>query len=180
MPVVETLSLGELLQLLIVIANRIQNLTYQGPPPAAPPRQPPLRQPFICEFHCQLCQAPCNRNKAGHSHHRCGAHPLSLRGNNLDFRTPPFSDNGTCLDDSIYPGDLEPISAKRSRMSAPSKAQSGTKSDTLVKVKQSSSSAIVLRLWSQIVELLAPHSQLIRDIMLCVFICLEKLFYIFW
>ena len=50
-------------------------------------------------------------------------------------------------------------------MSAPSKAQSGTKSDTLVRVKQSSSSAIVLRLWSQIVELLAPHSQLIRDIM---------------
>ena len=93
------------------------------------------------------------------------AHPLSLRGNNLNFGTPPFLDNGTCLEDSIYPGDLEPISAKRSRMSAPSKAQSGTKSDALVRVKQSSSSAIVLRLWSQIVELLAPHSQLIRDIM---------------
>ena len=73
-PLVETLTLGELLQLLIFIVNRIQALTYQTPPPVTPPAQPPLRAPFVCEFHCQLCQAPCNRNKAGHSHHRCGLH----------------------------------------------------------------------------------------------------------
>jgi len=74
-PIVETLTLGELLQLLIFIVNRIQALTYQTPPPVTPPAQPPLRAPFVvCEFHCQLCQAPCNRNKAGHSHHRYGLH----------------------------------------------------------------------------------------------------------
>ena len=93
------------------------------------------------------------------------AHPQSLRCDNVAFNNHSGLAQVTHSLDSGYPDDRESGPSKRCRMSAPSQTQSGTKSDVLVRVKQSSSSSIVLRLWSQIVELLTPYSQLIRDVM---------------
>ena len=93
------------------------------------------------------------------------AHPQSLRFDNVAFSNHSSLEQGMHSIDSGYPDDRESGPSKRCRMSAPSKTQSGTKSDALVRVKQSSSSNIVLRLWSQIAELLTPYSQLIRDVM---------------
>ena len=90
---------------------------------------------------------------------------MSLRSNSFDSMPPHFGEHNTGSMDSIGISDVKPHLAKRPRMAVPSQAQSGAKSDALVRVKQSSSSAIVLRLWVQLVDLLAPYSQLIRDVM---------------
>ena len=77
LPIVQTLTLAELIQLLIVIANRIQLLsgppcnTYT-PPPRARPQQEPVGG--FCGCQCMICGAPCGRQKAGHTHHRCYQH----------------------------------------------------------------------------------------------------------
>ena len=91
------------------------------------------------------------------------AHPQSLRFDNVAFSNHSSLEQGMHSIDSGYPDDRESGPSKRCRMSAPSKTQSGTKSDALVRVKQSSSSSVVLRLWSQIEELLTPYSQLITQ-----------------
>lgn len=93
------------------------------------------------------------------------AHPQSLRFDSVAFSNHLSLEQRMHSTDSGYPDDRESGPSKRCRMSAPSKTQSGTKLDALVRVKQSSSSSVVLRLWSQIVELLTPYSQLIRDVM---------------
>ena len=75
LPIVQTLSLANLIQLLIITANRIQLLS--GPPCstyAPPPRTRPLREPAQCGCQCMICGAPCATQKAGHTHHRCYQH----------------------------------------------------------------------------------------------------------
>ena len=123
---------------------------------------------LVLHYHCQSFCIQRHRAQlktGGLPLPKPRAHPQSLRFDTVAFSTHSSLEQGTHSIDSGYPDDRESGPSKRCRMSALSQTQSGTKSDALVRVKQSSSSNIVLRLWSQIVELLTPYSQLIRDIM---------------
>ena len=71
--IVPTLSLADLIQLLIIIANRIQLLNGQANHVPPPPVRP-ARAPGICGCDCMICGAPCGRQKPGHAHHRCYQH----------------------------------------------------------------------------------------------------------
>ena len=75
LPLVQNLTLAELLQLLIIIANRMQVLTAPPPPAYHPPqRNNPVRGQQLCGFPCMIYGAPCGRKKEGHNHHRCYQH----------------------------------------------------------------------------------------------------------
>ena len=67
LPLVQTLTLAELIQLLIVIANRIQLLQVPPPPVYNPPQRPqPARGQQLYGFPCMFCGALCGGQKEGH------------------------------------------------------------------------------------------------------------------
>ena len=70
------------------------------------------------------------------------------------FRTFP------CQADAVS----RPVGPKRLRMSAPSSKQATPASDVLMRVKQPSQCMLVNKLWDELLSVLLPYSQLLRDI----------------
>ena len=176
MPLVQTLTLAELIELLIVIANRIQLLQVPPHPVYNPPQRPrPARGQQLYGFPCMFCGAPCGGKRNDtitiDVTNRLGVGvQIQLRRMGLRWDlshwdcTRDCSNNLMGLSGKSALALAPPSIFKKVRLSTPTSAQAGSTSDALLRIKQPSQCIVVQKLWDELVGVLLPFSQLLHDI----------------